>query len=193
MVRRLAVRYRDPVTRRSERRVLAGALAAALGAASCGGDEVPDIAYCDDVADWDEAAAALEEEVLELVNERRAAGASCGGAGSFAAAEPLTMSPNLRCAARRHTEDMVDRDYFSHVSPEGGSPGDRIAEAEYSFSTWGENIAGGSATAAAVIDQWMGSDGHCSNIMSPAFTEIGVGYVAGGAYGHTWTQVFAAP
>lgn len=166
---------------------------AVLAATSCGDDEVPDIAYCDAVADWDEAAAALEEEVLELVNERRAAGASCGGSGSFAATAPLTMNANLRCAARRHTQDMVDRDYFSHSSPEGSSPADRITEAEYSYSTWGENIAGGSATAAGVMDQWMGSDGHCANIMNPSFSEIGVGYVGGGAYGHTWTQVFAAP
>ncbi|MEZ4383028.1 MAG: CAP domain-containing protein [Nannocystaceae bacterium] len=166
---------------------------ASLALAGCADPEVPDIAYCDDVADWDEAAAASEEEVLELVNQRRAAGASCGGAGSFAPAPALTMNASLRCAARKHSQDMVDRDYFAHTSPDGGSPADRIAAAEYSYSTWGENIAGGSATAAGVVDQWMGSDGHCSNIMSPAFTELGVGYVAGGAYGHTWTQVFGAP
>lgn len=160
----------------------------------CTGSDVPDdVAYCDPVADWDESHIELEEQVLEIVNEHRAAGADCGSEGSFGPTQPLTMNPNLRCAARVHSLDMVENDYFAHNSPDGSSPGERIEAAEYSFSTWGENIAGGSADAAGTMDQWMGSPGHCKNIMSPNFTEIGVGYAPGGQYGHTWTQVFGAP
>lgn len=41
---------------------------------------------------------------------------------------------------------------------------------------------------------WMKSTGHCKNILNPAFTEIGVGYVTGGVrYNRFWTQVFARP
>jgi uncharacterized protein YkwD len=43
------------------------------------------------------------------------------------------------------------------------------------------------------MDQWMGSDGHCANIMNPSFTEIGVGYYPGGQWGHLWTQNFGTP
>lgn len=168
------------------------ALALGLGACSKS-EDVPDIAYCDDVADWGDSAISLEEEVLEIVNMHRAAGANCGSEGSFAPTEPLTMNPNLRCAARKHTLDMVDRNYFSHNSPEGDGPSVRIDAAEYDWSTWGENIARGSSDAEGTMEQWMGSDGHCANIMNPSFTEIGVGYVAGGEFGHTWTQVFGRP
>ena len=41
------------------------------------------------------------------------------------------------------------------------------------------------------MDQWMNSDGHCSNIMNDNFDEVGIGYVQGGQYGHTWTMVLA--
>ena len=165
-----------------------------LLAGCTGNQEVPDdVAYCEAVAEWDESHTALEEEVLELVNERRAAGASCGSEGNFEPTGPLTMNANLRCAARNHSKDMADNDYFSHDSQDGRSPGERIEQAEYDYSTWGENIAAGSPDAAGTVDQWMNSDGHCANIMRDRYTEIGVGYAPGGGYGHVWTQVFGAP
>ena len=152
-----------------------------------------DPAYCAAVANWEPADAQLEQDVLTIVNQRRAEGANCGSMGNFGPASPLTMNGRLRCAARSHSSDMVARDYFSHNSPEGDGPAVRIAAAEYQWSTWGENIAGGSPDAAGTMQQWMDSDGHCANIMNPAFEEIGVGYVEGGQYGHTWTQVFGTP
>ena len=156
-------------------------------------DEVPDNAYCASVADWDGGHTQLENEILEIVNQRRAEGANCGSAGSFGPAGPLTMNPALRCAARVHSKDMVDRNFFDHTNPSGESPFQRMAEAGYNYSTAGENIAAGNSTAAATMDQWMNSDGHCGNIMNPAFTELGVGYYPGGQYGHMWTQVFGTP
>ena len=156
-------------------------------------DEVPDNAYCNDVAQWDGAFTELENEILTIVNERRAEGANCGSAGSFGPAGPVTMSPALRCSSRVHSKDMVDRNFFNHTNPSGESPFQRMGMAGYQYSTAGENIAGGNSTAAATMQQWMDSDGHCSNIMNPAFTELGVGYYPGGQYGHMWTQNFGSP
>lgn len=156
-------------------------------------DEVPDNAYCSDVAMWDAQHLALEDEILEIVNQVRAQGANCGSSGSFGPAGPMTMAPALRCAARVHSKDMADRNFFDHTNPSGESPFDRMGMAGYNFSTAGENIAAGNPTAAATMDQWMNSDGHCGNIMNPDFTEIGVGYYPGGQYGHLWTQVFGRP
>ena len=39
----------------------------------------------------------------------------------------------------------------------------------------------------AVVAGWMNSEGHRANILSSAYTKIGVGYVADG---HYWTQQF---
>ncbi len=155
--------------------------------------DVPeDVAYCTDVAGWDAGWSQLELDVLELVNMHRATGYNCGSAGSFGPAAPLTMQPNLRCSSRVHSKDMDTRNFFDHNNPSGESPFDRMGMAGYSFFTAGENIAAGSPDAAGTMNQWMNSDGHCSNIMNPDFTEIGVGYHPGGQYGTLWTQNFGA-
>ncbi len=171
---------------------------AACGAGSVGGDDddgddddddVPATAYCDPAADWPASAAALEAEIVDLVNQHRAAGATCGGAAMPPVA-PLTVDPALRCAARVHTLDMATRDYFDHTNPEGEAPWDRMTRAGYAWSNAGENIAGGGATAAGTMDQWMNSTGHCQNIMSDGYVHIGVGHVESALL---WTQVFGAP
>jgi uncharacterized protein YkwD len=154
------------------------------------GDDVGDGDYCESVASWSADRADAEEEVVAIVNQRRAQGADCGGEGSFGPAEALTMDSALRCAARVHTQDMADNGYFDHKNPAGEEPWDRMQRAGYSWSRAGENIAGGATTAEDVVDQWMDSDGHCANIMSPDFVHIGVGYVDDA---RLWTQVFGAP
>jgi len=155
--------------------------------------DVPDNAYCVPVGDWDPGWAQLELDVLALVNQVRAQGADCGSKGMFAATGPLTMDPALRCAAREHSADMAARNFFDHTNPDGESPWDRMGKAGYgSYSNAGENIAAGSPDAQGTMNQWLGSDGHCANIMSPSFQHIGVGYSTGGPYGHLWTQVFGA-
>ena len=153
------------------------------------GDDIPSNAYCDPVRDWDPAAVEFEQEVLVLVNARRAVGADCGSEGSFPATSPLVMNGALRCAARAHSKDMADRDFFDHTNPDGELPWDRMDKAGYAWRAAGENIAWGSPTPASVMDGWMNSDGHCANIMAAGFTEIGVGYYTG----NYWTQVFGTP
>jgi uncharacterized protein YkwD len=150
---------------------------------------VPDTAHCEPVASFGASVTAAEDEILRLTNQHRAAGADCGTEGTFGPTDPLTMKPTLRCAARLHSLDMDERDYFAHTNPDGDSPGDRIEAAGYgAWSTWGENISGRSGGPATVVQGWMNSDGHCANIMSPNFTEIGVGIVA-----NLSTQKFARP
>lgn len=153
------------------------------------GIELPDIAYCHEVSAWDPLWVDMEVSVLDLVNQRRGEGANCGSEGSFGPADPLTLEPALLCAARAHSLDMAERDYFSHDTPDGVSPWDRMEQAGYNFSRAGENIARGQPSPDSVISSWMGSDGHCANIMNPAFTHIGVGYYQG----NYWTQTFGRP
>lgn len=157
---------------------------------SSGGQmDVPANEYCGGVTDWDPEWTTLEDEILIIVNENRAAGATCGG-DSMPPVEPLRMDEALRCAARVHSQDMAERDYFDHDNPDGDGPVERMQAAGYSGRGWGENIAAGNATAARTMMQWMESSGHCSNIMSEGFGLIGVGYYPGGEYGHLWTQTF---
>lgn len=149
----------------------------------------PDPLTCADQEEWNAEWAALEDGILQLVNEERAQGAVCGGE-VFGPAEPLVMDAALRCAARLHSKDMADQDYFSHDSLDGRSPWDRIEDAGFEGNASGENIAAGRGTAEETMEQWMGSSGHCANIMSPDTMFLGVGYYPGGEYGHLWTQTF---
>jgi uncharacterized protein YkwD len=99
---------------------------------------------------------------------------------------PLRVDGRLAAAARAHSADMVNRSYFEHDSPDGGTPADRASAAGYA-NYGGENIAYGQRSAAEVVADWMGSPGHRRNILDCEFTTIGVGLDPRGMY---WTQEF---
>lgn len=143
-------------------------------------------------AEWVDRWRDFEDEVVELVNARRAEGADCRSGGVFAPTHPLTSDEQLRCAARLHSRDMGIRGYFDHLDPDGVDPFVRMRAAEYGGLPAGENIAAGARNPAEVVAGWMNSDGHCTNIMSPEFDEIGVGYaeVPGSDWSTYWTQTF---
>ena len=125
----------------------------------------------------DSAVTAYEQEVIRLVNAIRAENGL----------KPLSYDWELARVARYKSQDMKDNRYFSHTSPIYGSPFQMIRDFGISFKSAGENIAKGYATPQAVVNGWMNSSGHRANILNPAYTRIGVGYVAGGNY---WTQMF---
>ena len=160
---------------------------------SGGGNAAQAEACHPDIEGWADSWATWEQEVVGLVNEERASGADCGTYGSYPAAGPVEMNEDLRCAARYHSLWMAETDSFSHDSPGGDlgdDPWERIDSTEFSGQAVGENIAMGYGSAASVVQGWMDSDGHCSNIMNADATLMGVGYFAGGSYGHYWTQNF---
>lgn len=129
------------------------------------------------------ATKSVEEEVVRLVNVERAKNGL----------KPLTANWQLARVARYKSVDMRDKGYFSHTSPTYGSPFDMMKSFNISYSAAGENIAAGQTTAQAVMDSWMNSPGHRQNILSPNFSEIGVGYCTGGSYRYYWTQMFINP
>ena len=127
----------------------------------------------------------LEQQVLALVNAKRATKKGC---------KPLTLNVSLTFAARAHSQDMMNHNYFSHTGSDGSSPWVRIKQAGYFYSAAGENIAAGFATPQSVMNAWMHSSGHKKNILNCKYTEIGVGLAyGGGTYGFYWTQDFGKP
>lgn len=122
--------------------------------------------------------------VLDLVNQHRAA----------AGLSPLIRAAELDSAADRHSDDMATNNFMSHTGSDGSSPAQRISAAGYKWTTYGENIAAGYATADAVVAAWMNSTGHRNNILNANFKEIGIAvtYRAGTTYGYYWTQDFGA-
>ncbi|MDE3838926.1 hypothetical protein C0966_05990 [Bacillus methanolicus] len=121
-----------------------------------------------------------ENQVVQLVNQERAK----------YGLKPLKTNWELARVARYKSQDMINRNYFDHTSPTYGSPFQMMKNFGITYRTAGENIAAGQRTPKDVVTAWMNSDGHRKNILSSSFTEIGVGYAKGGAYGHYWTQMF---
>lgn len=117
-------------------------------------------------------------EFVTLVNQHRAS----LGLGI------LTWHAEAAGVGQTHSQDMVNRGFFSHINPDGETPWDRLAEAGITYTTAGENIAYGYATASAVLAAWLSSPGHKANIENPNFTHHGIGLV--GTY---WTHVFIKP
>ena len=140
-----------------------------------------------DLGDWRDAG----EAILKEVNIARAQPRLCGSE-RFAAAAPLTWNEGLAAAALVHSRDMAERDYFDHADPEGRSVGQRATTAGYRWRRVGENIAAGHGDPAAVVAGWLASPGHCANIMSPEFAEMGAAFAVrpGSARTIWWTQVF---
>lgn len=124
--------------------------------------------------------------LLQLVNNVRQSGCVCGST-NMSPVSPVSWNDQLAKAAYDHSSDMKTNNYFSHVGQNGSSAADRIRNAGYNWKTYGENIAQGFTTEEAVVNGWLGSEGHCRNIMNPSFTEMGVG-----REGNYWTQVFGA-
>ncbi|MFD8049417.1 RNA polymerase [Streptomyces sp. WAC 05379] len=120
-------------------------------------------------------------QVVALVNKERA-NAGCG---------PVEEDTLLNKSAQGHSDDMAARDFFDHTNPDGEDPGQRITAAGYRWSTYGENIAMGQQTPAAVMESWMNSPGHKANILNCSFKDIGVG-IHNGPGGPWWTQNFGA-
>lgn len=137
----------------------------------------------------------FQAEAMRLLNARRAAGASCGARGRFAAAPALRWNSPLTAAAYRHSSDMARRDFFSHTGSDGSTLGSRVTAAGYAWSGVAENIAAGQRSVRSVVDGWMASPGHCANIMSATYRDVGLACVrnAGSRYGTYWTLDLARP
>ncbi len=124
-----------------------------------------------------------ESEVARLVNVERAK----------SGLPALKLNWQLSRVARYKSADMANKGYFAHNSPTYGTPFQMMENFGLRFSAAGENIAYGQRTPAEVMRDWMNSPGHRNNIMSPSFTEIGVGLAKNKNGVCYWTQQFMKP
>lgn len=121
----------------------------------------------------------LEARMLALLNQERAE----------AGLPPLQADPALATVARAHSRDMFARGFFSHVTPEGRGPFERMRAGGVRFLTAGENLAL-AQTLTMAHEGLMESPGHRANILRPAFGRVGIGVLDGGRYGLMVTQKF---
>ncbi|RDB43210.1 CAP domain-containing protein [Halomonas sp. DQ26W] len=135
-----------------------------------------------------------QQAMLDRVNEIRSEARQCGDE-TLEAAEPLAWSCRLAEAAETHSRDMAENEFFAHTDEDDVGVNERVNETGYDWMAVGENIAAGQADVDSVIEGWLSSPGHCANMMSDEFTEMGAAVVEvdGSDYSPFWTQVFGRP
>jgi len=123
--------------------------------------------------------AAAAQEMFGLVNEvRRENGLP-----------ELTFDDKLAAVGEEHDHDMFARGYFSHNTPDGKTPFDRMDAAGIIYLIAGENLALAPSVQEA-FDGLMNSPAHKANILSSDFGKVGIGVMDGGTYGLMFAQEF---
>jgi uncharacterized protein YkwD len=151
---------------------------------------VPMGEHCASVVEWDRRAAEVEQELFRFLNFARESGFACAEEAS-APLPPLQLRPELRCAARLHSRDMRERNFFDHVNPDDEGPEERMRAAGATFAVAGESIAqdlempefDDPYQALSGLFAEDGSD--CRNVMDGRFEAVGVGMFQG-----LWTLDF---
>lgn len=127
-----------------------------------------------------ETASSFKHRLLSLVNSERAK----------AGLAPLALCPYLSAAANTRAGELEIS--FSHTRPDGREYYTAITDTGAGFSGSGENAALGYLTPEQVMEGWMSSPGHRSNILNPGYTSIGLGYYKSPSTGwNYWAQVFS--
>lgn len=109
------------------------------------------------------------DEVVRLTNEKRAANGL----------SPLTLNQQLVVGATAKGADMLARDYWAHVAPDGTEPWQFFTEAGYKYRYAGENLARDFSNATSAVEAWMASPSHKENLLSDKYSEIGIAVVEG--------------
>ncbi len=122
------------------------------------------------VASSGELYSSQEHQMLELINHERL----------NHGLEPLALNTLLTQAARDHSREMIDKDFFSHYSYDGTHFSQRISATGYPLYRVGENIA--MCMPPDVVkahSNLMGSPGHRANILNADYNEVGIGIWVG--------------
>ncbi len=124
-------------------------------------------------------------EMLDAVNLLRIEGCKCGDVKK-PKVQKLIWNDKLEQAAIVHAADMEKVDKLSHQGSDGSEFYQRIERTGYVARASGENVAWNFVTVESAVEGWKNSTGHCNNMTSKEFTEMGAAKI--GTY---WVQVFA--
>lgn len=116
-----------------------------------------------------ELSAIVSNKMIELINEDRVE----------IGLDPLVENQSLATYARIKGQDMIDRNYFAHDTPEGKRPWEWIDRSDYDYVYAGENLAMDFVTAEVVHQAFMKSPSHRRNILNDKYKEIGVAVLEG--------------
>ena len=112
--------------------------------------------------------------IIKLVNDAR----------KSAHVAILKKNDMLQKAAEEKAQDMIDNNYFAHISPQNKSPWDWVNKNNYDYRYAGENLAINFTNAEDEQEAWMDSPTHKKNILNANYDETGVAVKYGIIDGH---------
>lgn len=138
--------------------------------------ELPALERCDPIRQWNSELVGLEQEMLEALEARRAAGQSCGTRGSYPPAPRLRVNGALTCAARLHALDMAQEGFVDHRGSDDSTPWDRVRAAGYEFATADEVITATDLPPEDILETiWFPREGSCAALSASSYIEVGLG------------------
>lgn len=87
----------------------------------------------------------------------------------------LSVSEKLNEAAREKAEDMINRNYWAHSTPDGQPFWSFVNKTDYDWSYLGENLAADFKTSEGIVNAWYDSPTHRQNILNGNYEDIGIG------------------
>jgi uncharacterized protein YkwD len=129
---------------------------------------------------------------VQHINALRQAGDLCGVSD---AAPPLVWQPRLEASATAQASDLAVRDTVEHVDAQNRPLEARLRAVGYRFKSGAENVAAGQTDVDAAIAGWVASRSHCTELMQPRYTEIGLACVErkDSTYGRFWVLHLGRP
>lgn len=115
------------------------------------------------------ATSIFANEVVDLTNKKR----------ESSGLKALKENPLLSEIAAQKGRHMFEKNYWSHISPEGTVPWYFFQKLNYNYIYAGENLARDFYTSGAVVEAWVTSPSHRDNLLSKNYKEIGVAVVNG--------------
>lgn len=109
------------------------------------------------------------DQLLSLTNEKR----------KEFGLPPLALNEQLSNAATLKAQDMFEKDYWAHNSPDGKTPWVFIKQTGYSYAYAGENLAKGFTSAEDAVNAWMASEKHRDNMLFKNYSEVGFSVATG--------------
>ena len=125
----------------------------------------------------------LERSVFAQINAERAS----------RSLQPLTLKEDILPVARWHSKDQAGRMTLSHRDSKGRNAGQRLDASSIAWLRYGENVGyvkGFDNVTKTVVDAWLGSPGHASNLLDPSLKETAVGVAQSPDGTYFLTQVF---
>lgn len=142
--------------------------------------------HCQDTFGWPDSYAEDEDALLDAINALRERTIRCGDR-EIDELRPLRVSPALRCSARLHSRDMVERDFTGRTNPDGEGPRDRMRAAGYRVEDSDESLAVGERSAQGALEQLLDDWDDCNNLATRQHGELGIG-----RFEDRWTLDFAS-